>query len=123
MKRVILSVFLLASIALAQTGTMIQVTFTPSASATAVKHEIWGAAVACPPSGIPSGATLMATVLVSASPNNSWDFTSGVTGTTYCFYALAKDSAGNASVASNTTQAVFPFPQVAPPTNVQATAK
>lgn len=104
----------------AQTGTKIQVDFSPSVSPTAVAHDVWGAAVACPASGLPAGATLLGTVVLPAA---SYDYTLGTPGSVNCFFVKAKDSAGNTSVASNTAQATFPFPTLAPPTNVKATSK
>lgn len=121
MKKVLFAaVVLAATSAFAQTGTKIQVDFTPSVSPTAVAHEIWGAAVACPASGLPVGATLLGTISL---PAISYDYTLGNPGSVNCFFVKAKDAAGNTSVASNTAQAAFPYPTLAPATNVKATAK
>lgn len=116
----LLFVVLFGVSAFAQTGTKIQITYTRSVSPTAVASDIYGASGVCPASGLPASATVLGTV---ASPGASYDFLLGTPGTTYCFYTKAKDSAGNTSVASNTTQAVFPFPTLAPDTNVTATPK
>jgi hypothetical protein len=99
-------------------GTKVVVSWTPSASAYDFT-DLYVAAVQCPATGLPAGATLKTSL---AAPIASYDHTDGVVGTKYCYYTKARNVTGSVqSVASNTAGATFPSGTIDPHTNTKAT--
>ena len=78
-------------------------------------YKVYKASVACPASGLPAGATVLAAVTVT-----TYTDTSIAAPGTYCYYVTATNSAGE-SAASNTSGGSLAQPVISAPTNFTVT--
>lgn len=105
-------------LAMAQTGTKVSLSWVPSISPTASGTNLYRAPGACPASGLPVGAVKIGQV---SGVTAGFDDLTSTPGTTGCYYATAfRTQDGAESAGSNTAQATFPFPALAPPTLFKA---
>jgi len=81
-------------------------------------YNVYRATVACPASGLPTGATKIASNISAA---NYTDTTITAPGT-YCYYVTALNSAGE-SAASNTAGGSLAQPALSAPTNFSVTVQ
>lgn len=89
-------------------------TCTDGSTCTPTGYKVYRAAAACPGTGLPLGATVLATVTTTTYSDTT------ITPGTYCYYVTATNSAGE-SAASNTAGGTLAQPAMAAPTNFSVT--
>jgi hypothetical protein len=112
MKKVLLVVLL--SCVCAMAADRVSLSWVPSITPSASGTNVYRASGACPATGIPTGGVKIGQV---SGVTAGYDDLAGTEGQVYCYYGTAfRTQDGAESVASNTSQATFPFQVLAPPT-------
>lgn len=93
-------------------------TCTDNSTCTATGYNVYRASVACPASGLPTGATKLNSTPITTTTYTDTITTS--TSVTYCYYTTALNSAGE-SKGSNTGSLTVSQAVVSPPTNFKVT--